>query len=462
MDWDSMRKGDAAQEVDGSDAPHAACPAPCDLADDGASKTLAVSGQYLKYATLSWRQISEDPTPITGGITVAFTLHTAWKREFFNRNAAQEPWGGCRTCTGFGATTADCGDADAPCVLANVGDLVEIYDSVDISTASIPQVSTVFSFGGPPEDSLNGRRDAADIKKFTPVCRQTPAENGRKCIPGRVIESYPNVTGAEIMPAMDALSTVYVVTELVYKYPSVTRTYSASFQGCCRMKAGDRLLNNNAVGAWDIRATVSVTASRQVLETGTAASPYFAFVPTVNVIKGRPKQFQVFAYDTADRPITYAIGTADEQGVGLNLASQGPYVSQGQYDNVMGVTIDAGTGMVTFPATASTVYERFYSLVITASVIGPCASYNFEATPPICLDELGTSVLTSIKTAVDFYIQVDLHPNYTIHTPQSKPRTRKPKVPQPKPKPHLDLSQSTKAKLHLDLPQNMNLGAWRV
>ena len=359
-----------------------------------------MSGQYLKYATLSWRQIDEDTTPITGGITVAFTLHTAWKREFFNRNAGQVPWGGCRTCTGFGATQADCGDANAPCVLANVGDLVEIYDSVDISTASIPQVPTMFSFGGPPEDSLSGRRDAADIPNFTPMCRQTPAENGRMCIPGRVIESYPNVTGVEPMPVMDALSTVYVVTELTYKYPHVSFTYTASFQGCCRMPAGDKLLNNNAGGAWDIRATVSVTASRQVLETGTAASPYFAFVPTVNVIKGRPKQFQVFAFDTADRPITYAIGTLDDHGVGLNQNSQPPF------GNEMGVTIDAGSGVVTFPATASTVYERYYSLVITASVIGPCSSYDFAATPPICMDELNMPVITAIKTAVDFYIQV--------------------------------------------------------
>lgn len=324
--------------------------------------------------------MSEDPTPGTGGITVAFTLHTAWRRDFFNRNAIQEPWGGCRTCTGFGATNGDCGDADAPCVLANVGDLVEIYDSVDISTATITAVPTTFSFGGPPEDVLTGRRDAADIKKFTPRCRQTASENGQKCIPGRVVESYPNITGV-IMPELDATSTVYVVTELTYKYPHATKQYTAGFQGCCRMKVGDKLLNNNPGGGWNVRATVSVTANQQVLQTGTAASPYFAFVPTVNVIKGRPMQFRVFAFDTADRPITFAIGTNDEQGVGLFQNSQGPY------GNNMGVTIDP-TGLVTFPATASTVYERFYSLVMTASVIGPCASYDTTVSPPACLDEM--------------------------------------------------------------------------
>uniref|UniRef100_A0A7S1HLK0 LysM domain-containing protein n=1 Tax=Hemiselmis andersenii TaxID=464988 RepID=A0A7S1HLK0_HEMAN len=359
-----------------------------------------VSGQYLKYGTLKWRQIDEDPTPLTGGITVHFTLYTAWRRDFFNRNPAGTPYGGCLSCTGGSSLQVDCGDQTAPCVLPNVGDTVEIFDSVDISTATVPLVATVFSFGEDPLFDYVGRRDRADIPKFTPMCRQVASELGSKCIKGRVVEAYPNTTSWP-MPEEDATSTVYVVTELTHKYPYATASYPARFQGCCRMDSGDFMLHNNPAGPWDIQTTVSVTASRQALETGTAASPYFAHVPTVNVIKGRPMQFKVHAFDIADRPITYQIGSEADHGVGLKQDAQRPFGNTN-----IGMTIDAGTGMVVFPATASTVYERYYNLVVLASVVGPCHSYDTSTVPKTCLDEMGLVVTATIRTTVDFYIQV--------------------------------------------------------
>jgi hypothetical protein len=336
----------------------------------------AAHGQFLKYGTLSWRQTGSNST----GITVQFILQTAWRREFFSRTPIMEPYGSCTICTGSGRTATECGTADVPCTLPLVGDTVEIYDYLATSTASLPPVPTTFTFGGNPDDILTGQRDPTTIPRYTPFCRRG-SDNGRKCIRGRVVEAFANTT-AMPTPEDDASATVYVVTELTYVYPPISRTYVAGFQGCCRAPSGERFLNNNAGGAWDIKAFVSVTTNIATMQTGTAASPFFAHTPTVLVIKGRPLQFPVAAYDIAERPITYAIGTLDEHGVGVNQISQPPY------GNVMGITINPVTGVVFFPATASTVYERYYSLVVTATVPGPCARFDSSAAIPVCLDEM--------------------------------------------------------------------------
>ncbi len=313
-------------------------------------------------------------------ITVQFTLQTAWKREFFSRTPIDEPYGSCVSCTGRGTTVSECGTADAPCLLPLVGDIVEIYDNVVVSTASVPPVPTTFTFGASPNDILTGQRDVTTIKKFTPFCRKVASENGRKCIRGRVVEAFANTTGLPT-PEEDASATVYVLTELTYSYPPESKSYVAGFQGCCRAPSGERNLNNNAGGAWDIRAIVQVTTDLVAMQTGTVASPIFAHAPTIMVLKGRPLQFAVTAYDIAERPITYAIGSDNDHGVGVNQNAQPPY------GNVMDISINPVTGVVLFPATASTVYERYYNLVVIASVVGPCARYDSTAAIPVCLDE---------------------------------------------------------------------------
>jgi len=345
-----------------------------------------VDGQYFRYGSLRWQQVAVDST----GITVRFRLSTAWRRDYF---AAV---GGCTDCTGE-ATSPHCPDDAESCDAPVAGDGVHLYDP-----DRAPPVAMTFSFGANPDDYLTGQKGADTV----PICELTPS----RCMPGRVVDAFENTTTTPLAEE-DALHIVYVVSEFTYKYPRATSSYTAGFQGCCRMGSADTELRNNAGGSWYLRTVVSLTREGATMDSGTPMSPFFKHIPTVNVIKGRPLRFNVHAFDAASRPITYSLGSNDDQGVGLNPNAQPPF------GNVMSATINSVTGQLLFPASAATSYEQFYNLVVIATVYGPCTSFD-PRTPSQCLAPSGQSQVLTTTAVVDFLVHV-IYAGFTGLPPQT-------------------------------------------
>jgi len=86
-----------------------------------------VGGQYFLYASLDYKQTGITTT----GITVLFTLKTAWKRSFFDKSDVQMPYGPCNPCSGEGVTDTEkkecsdvCASPPCTCLLTLPGDEV--------------------------------------------------------------------------------------------------------------------------------------------------------------------------------------------------------------------------------------------------------------------------------------------------------------------------------------------------
>jgi hypothetical protein len=363
------------------------------------------------YGSLDYKQTGITET----GVTVLFTLKTAWRRSFFDKSAVQNPYGPCNPCRGDGVSTSNqkecseiCRQPLCSCLLTLPGDSVYIFDPRDEDPATglrprVP-VSTTFSFGENPDDSLTGRRSDQG-PSFRPTCLVINS-NGQvtddsRCIKGRVVDSRPNVTDASPLWEENGAAVAYIVSEIEYTYPRSSATYVAGFQGCCRLPTGDRGLRNNANGAWDIKVKVSVTNEPAVLQTGTADSPFVSHIPITSVIKGRPLTFRVHATDAANRPLSFVVGDNNDHGVGLSQNN-----APEPHGNSMSAIVDAVTGLVTFPASASTSYELFYNLVVKVSVKGPCYGWDSTAGMTVCLNENGAPQTREIVTAVDFLLHV--------------------------------------------------------
>jgi len=237
-------------------------------------------GGYFRYGALSWQQTKIE----ADGITVKFTLKTAWARAYFSRGAANTPWGTCVRCLSGQATNAgrECDNIPPTkqrqddCMLPVPGDLVAIYDAVDTSDldnptlgGALPQVETTFTFGDDPAKTLTGARQRT-ARQYAPKC-MTQQDNGAffgKCINGVVVDSFDTAISTP-SPEADARDITYVVSEFTYKYPRRTATYKVGFQGCCRMGSNNSPegaasssfydLYNNANGAFFLRSDVSVT-----------------------------------------------------------------------------------------------------------------------------------------------------------------------------------------------------------
>lgn len=135
-----------------------------------------VGGQYFLYGSLDYKQTGITET----GVTVLFTLKTAWRRSFFDKSAVQNPYGPCNPCRGDGVSTSNqkecsdiCRQPLCSCLLTLPGDSVYIFDPRDEDPATglrprVP-VSTTFSFGENPDDSLTGRRSDQG-PSFRPTC----------------------------------------------------------------------------------------------------------------------------------------------------------------------------------------------------------------------------------------------------------------------------------------------------
>jgi hypothetical protein len=346
------------------------------------------------------------------------------------------PWGNCvscgnaakspnRECDNFPATK----QRQSDCIMPIAGDVVAIYDAVDTSDldnpslgGALPPVQTTFDFGDKPSKTLTGARQRT-ARRYTPLCRTTVDNSAYlgRCIEGIVVDSFDETVSTPT-PEADARDTTYVVSEMTHKYEKKTSTYLAAFQGCCRMGTPDDSdgsispyydLKNNANGAWFLRAKVSVTDDPTVLMTGTAASPFIAHTPHLSVIKGRPLDFKVHAFDAASRPIKYSLGLDDDHGVGLNQAARPPY------GNNFLAKIDEDTGVVTFPASASTSYENYYNLVVIATVYGPCTGYVSTANSDECFQPGFIPQTARISTIVDFLVRV-VQAGFTGDWPQSR------------------------------------------
>lgn len=326
------------------------------------------------------------------------------------------------------------------CNLPVTGDRVALFDAVDTSElgspvlgGALPPVETTFDFGYNPASSLTGARLMVP-KLYTPKCR-TKQNGGMywgKCIEGIVVESF----GAEIStpsPEANARDITYVVTELVYKYPKETKDYKVAFYGCCRMGSPNDGtgsyydLINDPNGVYHLRADVQVTDDPRILQTGTAASPFFEAVPHVTAIKGRPLDFRVFAFDAANRPIKYRVGDPEDHGANMNtntLSKPGK-----PFGNVMLARVDEDTGVVTFPASASTSYENYYHLVIVAEAYGPCMEWSStgdgldqevkSSQVDQCYGAGKLPVTKKTSTVVDFLIRV-VFAGFTGDWPQSR------------------------------------------
>ena len=370
------------------------------------------TGGYYKYGALSWQQTKIE----ADGITVKFTLKTAWARGAFSRGPADRPWGNCVTCS-VQATAPDVQCDNIPttrtlqtsCNLPVVGDEVALYDAVDttnlgIADQALPPVATIFSFGDDPSTSLTGAR-IRTANQYKPKCQDAAQAEFGKCIEGTVVDSFgsANPDGSLQLPTPeeDARDVVYVLSEIVHKYPKEKKAYVAEFVGCCRlgpMDAGD--LINNPEGAWRLRTHVAVTDNPLVMETGTAASPIIAHVPFVAVSLNKVLTFQIHAFDSASRPMTFRIGDDDDFGVGLNQAAQQPF------GNKVKVTIDPATGIATFPASADTQYQAYYNLVVVVTTIGPCEGYDSTSEARKCSTTGGRQQTTKVTAVVDFLIRV--------------------------------------------------------
>ena len=370
------------------------------------------TGGYFRYGALSWQQtkIEDD------GITVKFTLKTAWARGMFSRGAADTPWGNCLSCS-IPATNPSRQCDNIPgtklvqnsCFLPVAGDSVALYDVVDttglpIPNEALPPVETVFAFGDDPSTSLTGAR-MRTASKYKPRCREAADVAFGKCIEGTVVDSF----GLELpgggfqlpSPEEDARDITYVVSEIYHKYPKKTEAYNVEFVGCCRlgpMDAGD--LINNPDGAWRLRNHVTVTDDPFLMATGTVASPIFSHTPFVTVPLNSPLSFQVHAFDAASRPVTYRIGDNDDFGVGLNEAAQEPF------GNKVKITINPSTGVVTFPASVDTQYQAYYNLVVVATTVGPCELYDSTAEARRCSASGGKQQKQKVSAVVDFLIRV--------------------------------------------------------
>ena len=336
---------------------------------------------------------------------------------------AQNP---ARECDNFPATK----QRQTDCMLPIAGDIVAIYDAVDTSAlddpslgGALPPVETTFDFGDDPSKMLTGARQRT-ARQYTPKCVTTMDNSvflGR-CLQGIVVDSFGEAASTPT-PEADARDITYVVSEIEYKYEKKTETYIAGFQGCCRMGTPDDSdgtissfydLKNNANGAWFLRTKVSVTVDPAVLITGTAASPFIAHTPHLAVIKGRPLEFKVHAFDAASRPIKYQIGTDDDHGVGLNQAARPPY------GNNYLAQINEDTGVITFPASASTSYENYYNLVVIATAYGPCTGYISTANSrEDCFKPGFIPNTAETTTIVDFLIRV-VQAGFTGDWPQSR------------------------------------------
>ena len=368
-------------------------------------------GGYYRYGTMSWQQTKVE----ADGITVRFTLKTAWAGAMFSRGKDDTPWGNCLTCSTAAADAARQCDTfgqkvQASCQLPVVGDRVALYDAVDTTETvaalgkALPWEESRFSFGDDAANSLTGAR-ARTAPQYTPRCRLPGDVKYGRCIEGTVVESF--TLGASVPTAeQNARDLVYVVSEITHKYPRQTKSYVAEFVGCCRLgyvDAGDLL--NNAGGVWRVRSQVSLTEDDLVLETGTAASPFVAHVPVLTAVVGQPLEFQIHAYDHASRPVKYRIGDDSDYGADLTQSSQGQ-AAQVPFGNFMAATINADTGVLTFPASAATYNPLYYNLVVVVTSVGPCTGYVSTADLRRCSTPAGKQQTSLVTTTVDFLIRV--------------------------------------------------------
>jgi hypothetical protein len=371
-------------------------------------------GGYYRYGTMSWQQTRVEPD----GITVKFTLKTAWAGAMFSRGAGDTPWGNCISCSTAATNAArQCdtfgGKVQASCLLPVTGDTVALYDAVDTTETAaqrgkaLPWAETRFSFGDDAAASLTGAR-VAETPQFTPKCRRAGDPEFGKCIEGTVVESFA-LAASVPTPEENARDLVYVVSEIIHKYPRQTQSYVAEFVGCCRLGSvdlGDLL--NNAGGAWRVRSQVSLTDDEIVLETGTATSPFVEHVPVMTAVLGQPLEFKVHAYDPASRPVKYRIGDHSDYGVdlsrsllidpnGVNLIDD---LKQG---NFMAATINAETGVLTFPPSE---FPFYFNLVVVVTSLGPCTGYVSTADLRRCSAPGGQQQTSIVTTTVDFLIRV--------------------------------------------------------
>jgi hypothetical protein len=281
-------------------------------------------------------------------------------------------------------------------------DAVNLYDIVDSSASDSMFVPTgegaSLSFGFGDGNVLTGQRQNTD-SKFAPLCTVQGGAMLGKCIPGIVLNSWPNTTAR--LTEDDGQNIVYVASEFSYRYDtlpdaSTTREYLVEFGGCCRGAGGPRGLSNNAGARWSLTASVWVTRNATHLATGTFASPQISHVPTVTASMGRPLAFRIHAFDAAGRPLAYALNPQDP-----SLAN-------------LGIAIDATAGVVAFPANALTAPQQLYSLLVTATAPGPCAAFDPAtgacAPVPTALCASGSLGLSTCRPSVsapaDFYVQV--------------------------------------------------------
>jgi hypothetical protein len=369
---------------------------------------------YFRYGTLSWQQTKIE----ADGITVKFTLKTAWARAMFSRREGDSPWGNCIACS-VPATdaTRQCDNEptskvpQSSCFLPVVGDWVALHDAVDTTPGQgatpggiLPWVETTFSFGDNLSRSLTGARQST-TSNYRPKCKDPADPAFGKCIEGVVVDSFAVNADAMPTPEENARDIVYVVSDIVYKYPRQTRSFLAEFTGCCRQSKSSQLVNN-ANGAWQLRAYVSITDDPLVMDTGTAASPVIEHTPVIHVIYGQALDFSVHAYDAADRPVKFRLGDSSEFGVDLSQQSQGQ-VSQGPYANAMDATINADTGVVTFPATEKTAYpDTYFNLVVVVTTLGPCQGYVSTSLSRRCDTPAGRPQTQKVTAILDFLVRV--------------------------------------------------------
>lgn len=348
----------------------------------------------------------------------------------FSRGATDTTWGSCLTCTDA-ATNVDRQCDNVPvrkqrqssCMLPVVGDRVALYDAVDtgrIATATLgaalPWVETAFAFGDNAANSLTGARKRLQ-PQYMPKCKEPTDPAFGKCIEGVVVEAFA-VDASIPTPEENARDIVYVVSEITYKYPRLTKSYVAQFTGCCRLgplEAGD--LINNPSGAWRLRTNVSITDNVIFMETGTAASPFVEHVPFINVIWGQPLNFKIHAFDTASRPLKFRMGDSADYGVDLTQGSQGS-VSQGPYGNAILATINSDTGVLTFPASDNTIYQAYYTLVVVVTTVGPCTGYVSKSVARKCETAGGRQQTEKVSAVVDFLVRV-VNAGYTGRGPTS-------------------------------------------
>ena len=332
----------------------------------------------MKYATFSWRQIDI----VQGRPVVNFTLITAWKRDVF-----------------LYGTEKPVVDVSPPGL--SEMDQINLYDIVDGSSSDSMFVPTgdgaSLSFGFGDGNILTGQRQGTD-SKFTPLCKVTgPNIYAGKCIPGTVLNSWPNTTAR--LTEDDGNNIIYVHSEFSYTYAALpdggtTREYLVQFAGCCRMAGGTRGLSNHAGAAWSLTSSVWVTGNASHLATGTFASPQLSYTPTVTASMGRPLSFPVYAFDAADRPVSYALNPQDASLTNL------------------GLSIDPAQGVVAFPANALTAPQQYYNLMAIAYVPGPCAAYDpasrrCDPVPAaICATGSLGQCRPTLSAPADFYVQV--------------------------------------------------------